>query len=117
MVKIKEIGVRVRQLRKKAGETQDDLAAVVGVSRSTIAGIEGGLDQGGLETMVAIGDHYHVPMDWLLCREVPPGAPPVGKLIYRSDQLALFDFWEGLTPAERMTGIRMWRIPYPGEVA
>ena len=115
MTNLKAIGQRVRQLREEEGIIQEELAAVLGVSRSTIAGIESGGDRGGILTMVAIADHYKVPMDWLLCRQVPPGGPPVGKFIDRPDQLALFEFWEGLDDAERAMAVRLLRIPPPGE--
>lgn len=117
MTNLKAIGRRVRELREDEGVGQEELAASIGVSRSTIAGIETGGDRGGILTMVAIADHYKVPMDWLLCRDVPPGGPPIGKFIDRADQLALFDFWEGLDPSERAAAVRLLRIPLPRQVA
>ena len=38
----REIGRRIRRLRKAAGQTQEQLAAQVGVSRASIANIEAG---------------------------------------------------------------------------
>jgi putative transcriptional regulator len=114
-VDLKAIGRRVRKLREEADEVQEDLAAAVGVTRPTIAGIEGGKDQGGLKTMVAIADHYKVPLDWLLCRDVPPGGPTVGKFIDRPDQIAWSNFWDSLTGPERMAVVSLLRIPRPQE--
>ena len=85
----------MKDLRQKAGEGQEDLAAVADVTRSTIAGIETGRDQGGLATMVAIADHYKVPLDWLLCRKVPPGGPPLGQFVDSPDEVAWVLFWRG----------------------
>jgi transcriptional regulator with XRE-family HTH domain len=96
MAKLKAIGARVRELRLTEGIGQEELAAAIGVSRSTIAGIETGGDRGGIETMVAIADHYKVSMDWLLDRQLPPGDPPVGKLIYRPDQIRISNLWDNL---------------------
>lgn len=112
---LKAIGKRVRQLRDEVGEVQEDLAAAVGVTRPTIAGIENGKDQGGLKTMVAIADYYKVPLDWLLCREVPPGGPAIGKFIDRPDQIAWSNFWDGLTAPERCAVVSLLRIPRPGD--
>jgi transcriptional regulator with XRE-family HTH domain len=96
MTSLKAIGARVRELRRAEGIGQEELAAIIGISRSTLAGIETGGDRGGIETMVAIADHYKVPMDWLLYRELPPGRPPVGKLIYRPDEILINDIWHKL---------------------
>lgn len=96
MTNLKTIGARVRELRIAEGIGQQELASIIGISRSTLAGIETGIDRGGIETMVAIADHYKVPMDWLLDRTLPPGAPPVGMLVYREDEIAILRLWEAL---------------------
>jgi len=96
MTSLKAIGARVRELRLAENIGQEELAVVIGVSRSTIAGIETGGDRGGIETMIAIADHYKVPMDWLLDRTLPPGLPPVGKLVYRPDEIAVLTLWNNL---------------------
>jgi transcriptional regulator with XRE-family HTH domain len=93
---LKDIGARVRQLRLAEGIGQEELAAAIGVSRSTIAGIETGGDRGGIETMIALADHYKVPMDHLLDRKLPPGSPPVGELVHRPDQVAVLRLWNSL---------------------
>ena len=117
MSNLKAIGRRVRDLRRAEGIGQEELAAIVGVSRSTIAGIETGGDRGGIETMIAIADHYKVPMDWLLGRHVPSGTPPVGKLVNRPDELAILDFWDSLSIKDKEAIVRALRIPYPNEAA
>jgi transcriptional regulator with XRE-family HTH domain len=105
MTTLKMIGARVRDLRLAENIGQEELAAIIGVSRSTLAGIETGADRGGIETMIAIADHYKVPMDWLLGRRLPPGSPPIGKLVYRPDQLAIHRLWENL-PVEFKETVR-----------
>ena len=113
----KTSGRRVRELREAEGLVQEELAAIIGVSRSTIAGIETGGDRGGIVTMVAIADHYKVPLDWLLGRQVPPGGPPVGQFVDSPDKLAWLQFWDSLDAADRRAVLRMLRIPFPNEVA
>jgi transcriptional regulator with XRE-family HTH domain len=110
MTNLKAIGRRVRQLREAAGLGQEELAAEVGTSRSTIAGIETAGDRGGGELMIAIADYFKVPLDWLHCREVPPGGPLVGQFIEDLDELALINFWRGLTPVERSAVAKMLHI-------
>lgn len=96
MTSLKTIGARIRELRRAEGIGQEELAAIIGISRSTLAGIETGGDRGGIETMIAIADHYKIPLDWLLDRKLPPGTPPVGKLIYRPDEILINDIWHKL---------------------
>jgi transcriptional regulator with XRE-family HTH domain len=111
MGKLKDIGRRVAELRRDAGLTQEALAADIGLGRGTLAGIETGGDRGGILSMVAIADYFKVPMDWLLCRGVPPGGPLVGQFIDDPDELAWVAFWRGLTPVERAAALKMLRVP------
>ena len=115
MSALEAIGARVRELRLKTDIGQEELAAAIGVSRSTIAGIETGRDRGGIETMIAIADHFKVPMDWLLQRKVPPGSPPVGELVYREDQVAILRLWNNLPIEQKMAWTKMLGLPEPVE--
>jgi transcriptional regulator with XRE-family HTH domain len=110
---LKAIGQRVRELRRAEGLGQEELAAIIGISRSTLAGIETGADRGGIETMIAIADHYKVAMDWLLFRLPPKGSPPVGKLVYRPDQVAILSWWDSLAFDEMQVATKILSIPLP----
>jgi transcriptional regulator with XRE-family HTH domain len=77
---LKAIGRRVNGLRRDEGLTQDELGKAIGKGRGVIAGIETGNDQGGIDTMEALADHYQVSVDWLLGRE-GLGLPPVRKIV------------------------------------
>lgn len=112
MTKFQAIGHRVKKLRKavRPKETQDDLAAAVGVSRSTIGMIEAGKDGGGIATMIAIADHYKVPLDWLVCRRVPEGGPLAGQFVDDLNELAWLDFWRGIPEEHRDALFRALQI-------
>jgi transcriptional regulator with XRE-family HTH domain len=112
MTNLKAIGARVKWLRKQRHpkESQDQLAAAIGVTRSAIAGIESGGDRGGLETMIAIADYYKVPLDWLLCRPSPVGGPLVGEFINDPDELAIAHFWRRLGDDGRAAAVTVLRI-------
>lgn len=114
MTNLKAIGRRVVELRRGADLTQVALADIIGVARGTIGSIETGGNRGGIVTTIAIADYFKVPMDWLLCREVPPGGPLVGQFVDRPDELAWLAFWRGLTPAERAAAVKMLRVPDDG---
>jgi transcriptional regulator with XRE-family HTH domain len=90
------IGARLAALREAADETQEELAAATGYSRSSVANVEAGGQQIGLQMALAMADHFKVPLDYLLCRAVPPGGPQVGKVVDDPDILAWIGFWERL---------------------
>jgi transcriptional regulator with XRE-family HTH domain len=111
MTNLKAIGRRVAELRIKAGLTQEELADAVGVARGTLGSIETGGGRAGIETTIAIADHFKVPMDWLLCREVPTGGPLIGQFVDDPEELAWLAFWRGLTADERAAAAKMFRLP------
>ncbi len=61
----KEIGSRIKELRKENKETQADLASILHVSPDAVAKIEQGKTSLTLENQFAIADHYHVSHDFL----------------------------------------------------
>ena len=71
-----------KQPRKERGLTQDQLAALLGVSRSTIGMYETGSREPDFETSEAIADVFNVDMDYLMGRsnverQFPVTAPPI----------------------------------------
>ena len=63
----KEIfGQRLRELRKKKRETQDDLALVLGVGKSHVSEMERGNRTTTAEKIALICAHYRVSADYLL---------------------------------------------------
>lgn len=63
----KEIfGQRLRELRKKRKETQDDLALVLDVGKSHISEMERGNRTTTAEKIALICEHYQVSADYLL---------------------------------------------------
>jgi transcriptional regulator with XRE-family HTH domain len=112
MPDLKSVGRRIASLRTSASPplSQADLAAEIGCSRSTIAGIESGNDRGGILTMIAIADYFKVSLDWLLLRPVPKGGPLVGKFVDDPDVLAWIAFWERLSDADRPAALRFLNL-------
>lgn len=101
MANTREMGRRPRELRRAAGLTQTELGAIIGVTRSTIAGIETGGDSAGLRTAIALADFFKVPLDWMLSRKPPPGGPLAGHFVDDPDELAWLAFWRDMEPDER----------------
>ena len=59
---------RLKQLRQEKHLRQDQLAALVGVTKSTISTWESDLRQPSYESLLRIADIYHVTTDYLLGR-------------------------------------------------
>ena len=57
---------RLRALRKGAGEKQERLAEVLGVTTTQISDMENGKTTTTLEKFVLICEHYRVSADYLL---------------------------------------------------
>ena len=58
----------LKSLRKANGLTQDELAKILKISRSTIGMYENGSREPDYETLEAIADHFNVDIDYLLGR-------------------------------------------------
>jgi len=59
-------GQRLRELRKAVGENQDDLAVLLGVTKTQISDLENGKVSTTLEKLALICEHYKVSADYLL---------------------------------------------------
>ena len=59
-------GERLREIRKKRRETQDDLAAVLGVTKTQISDMEKGKKTTTLEKFALICEHYQGSAYYLL---------------------------------------------------
>lgn len=59
-------GLRLRELRKKANEKQDDLAESLGITKTQVSDMENGKKTTTLEKFALICEHYQVSADYLL---------------------------------------------------
>lgn len=62
----REIGDRIRSLRKRNGLSQEDLALELGLNPSSLQAIEAGRSELKVSTLLAISDFFRVSTDWLL---------------------------------------------------
>lgn len=60
----------LKQLRTARSMTQDDLAGILKVSRSTVAGYEARNNQPDYDKLVQIADYFNVTIDYLLSGEI-----------------------------------------------
>lgn len=62
----RQIGMRIRKLRKEQGYTQESFAEAVNLSPPYISCLERGKKKASLETIVRIASVLHITVDYLL---------------------------------------------------
>ena len=100
-------GLRLRRLRKARGETQPELARLLGLSRSAVSMYESGEREPKYELLTAIAAHYEVDLDYLLGRDLPAAESedPDIRMIARAGRK--------MTPEQRESLLRYARYMFP----
>ena len=68
-----EFSERLKELRKRADETQKVVAEAIGVSVNQIVRFERGEQKPGFDNLWKLADHFQVTRDFLAGREPPSG--------------------------------------------
>jgi transcriptional regulator with XRE-family HTH domain len=90
---------RLKELRKEKNLTQEDLAKILEISRSTIAGYETERKEPDYETLKKIADFFNVSIDYLLGRtDVRSPLDKITKAVL--DDPELLEFWNTLKDRE-----------------
>ena len=110
----KRLGDRLKALRRaRRGLTGEDAAAAIGISRSTLASIENGHDLPKRATLFAIAKFYGVTPEFLVSGGRPaPASPNPGEVVKNPNELALLEFWRGLSAEDRELFTRMLAWPH-----
>ena len=66
------VSLRLKPLRLAAGQTQNDVAGLLGVSREAYSMYESGKRQPGLEALDILAAHFRVSVDYLIGRSDCP---------------------------------------------
>lgn len=66
--KMKEIGERIKELRKRKHWTQDELAHLLEVAPSSVGSYERGSRQPSIENLIRMSKYFNVSLDFLLCQ-------------------------------------------------
>lgn len=69
------IGTRLRELRKKTGESQETVAEACGISRTALARYEIETRKPEIDIASRLAGHFGVSVDYLLGRDEPPSQP------------------------------------------
>jgi transcriptional regulator with XRE-family HTH domain len=71
----KDLGQRIKTLRKRRALSQKELAAKVGVGLSVLNRYESGIHAPPVEVLALLGKHLETTLDFLIVGEEPQGAP------------------------------------------
>ncbi len=65
----------LKALRKEHGLKRSELANATGIHPSTLANYENGTREAPYEILILLADYFHVSVDELLGRDIPPFLP------------------------------------------
>lgn len=65
---MKQIGERIKELRKRKHWTQDELAHLLEVAPSSVGSYERGSRQPSIENLIRMSKYFNVSLDYLLCQ-------------------------------------------------
>ena len=65
-------GKRLKELRKQAGKTQEQVAEAIGITPAFMGHIERGERGMALDTLLHLCNFYHITMDYLWSDTLPP---------------------------------------------
>jgi transcriptional regulator with XRE-family HTH domain len=68
--KATELNKRIKGIRERAGLTQKDFSAKIGISRSFLSEIEGGKVKPSIETLIGIVLNFQIDTHWLLAGDI-----------------------------------------------
>ena len=68
----KEVGSRIKRLRKQIGITQEQLAEKLNVTVNQLYRVEAGLSTGSVDLIVEISFHLDVSLDYLILGKEQP---------------------------------------------
>jgi transcriptional regulator with XRE-family HTH domain len=63
------LGNNLKLVRKLKKKSQEEVASDLGLTRSSYSGYENGIAEPGIETIIALGAYYAVPLDSLLTKD------------------------------------------------
>lgn len=73
---------RLRELRLAKGESQEQLAKILGVSRTSYTKYENGQHDPSMEALNMLAEHFNVSVDYLLGREDTKTPSPKDESVY-----------------------------------
>lgn len=69
MYGLTKVGKRIKELRRKAGKTQEEISEELGMNIKTYRAIETGARVGKIDTLCLLAEYFHTSLDYLVGRE------------------------------------------------
>lgn len=85
--------MNLKEIRKKFGLSQTELAKIANTSQKTISNYEKGSTEPDLKTIIYLADYFHTTIDQLVGHKV---AHQIDKFKYNAEQLAVIEELEKL---------------------
>jgi DNA-binding XRE family transcriptional regulator len=60
----------LKALRKRTFSTQEDVAKVIGLSRSAVSALENEKNDPSIDSLIKISDHFDIPVDDLIRSDI-----------------------------------------------
>ncbi len=64
-----KIGQNIKLLRKRLGKSQEEVATVFSLTRSSYSGYENGVADPGIDTLIQVSDYFKIPLDTLMRKD------------------------------------------------
>lgn len=90
----KDLGTRIRAIRRQQSLTQEHLAEKIGISASFLGHIERGTRVASLETLVALCNELDVSPEYLLRASLTSNDPRMPEGLSNQERLKLREFLE-----------------------
>ena len=93
--------LRLIALRKAHDMTQEELAKVLDLNRSTYTCYETDTSMPSIKTLIAIADLFHVSLDYLLGRTHQPNPDPVDEQAAILEEMQVVEMYRRMTDDHR----------------
>ena len=97
----KDLGARIRTMRRQQSLTQEHLAEKIGISASFLGHIERGTRVASLETLVALCNELDVSPEYLLSASLTRYDPRMPEGLSNQERMKLREFLEWATDTVR----------------
>lgn len=64
-----KLGENLKLLRKRNKKSQEEMAGILGLTRSSYSGYENGVAEPGISTLLQLSDYYKLPLDFLVRKD------------------------------------------------
>lgn len=64
-----KLGDNLKLLRKRSKKSQEEMASILSLTRSSYSGYENGVAEPGIDTLLQLSDYYKIPLDFIVRKD------------------------------------------------